>query len=207
MEEDPQLSEERQRVLALVEAGKISGEEATELIAALGQSRQGRRAPSGRVSNGRWVMLAGGLLVLAGFFLPWYRINIGEAIRGHFDESFGNMGRMVGEMLPVEAWQTVSGGDINYGLGWIVLIMGVGVAMLPLFWPTKRENRAVQRGITWGGLLVGGVLLAYVACNELIRWMHVGMAAEILGYLLLAGGAAAEYLQPRLEETGVQTAI
>ncbi len=56
-------------------------------------------------------------------------------------------------------------GDIGYGLGWIILVMSAAVALLPLVWPSRRENLEHQRAATLVGILVGTVLVMYLVAG------------------------------------------
>jgi hypothetical protein len=60
---------ERDRILKMVEQGKISGEESTELLNALGRANALRGQE--RFSPADITMLVGVALVVLGFFLPW----------------------------------------------------------------------------------------------------------------------------------------
>ena len=91
-------AEERRRVLALVEAGKITADDGAELIGALGQSRVGegmRVEERGVVTGNRRVMLLGAALVLVGFCLPWMAVNLGARVNemvGGMQEQMRNFG-------------------------------------------------------------------------------------------------------------------
>ncbi len=71
-----ELAEERRRVLAMVEAGKISGDDGAELIGALGQSHAATVEKGLSLSGNRRVMMLGAALVVVGFCLPWFSINL-----------------------------------------------------------------------------------------------------------------------------------
>lgn len=71
------LSQERERVLRMLEEGKITAEESAELVNALGQTVAPRPPPPPEISPSRKMMLVGVALVLIGFFLPWFSLNPG----------------------------------------------------------------------------------------------------------------------------------
>ena len=95
--------QERQAVLKMVADGKVSSEEAAELLAALGQpATSGDRLPVGATTV---ACLLGALLIAAGFVLPWVSVQIGRQ-RGY------QAGPQVG------------------GLGWLILSLGLLPAVL-----------------------------------------------------------------------------
>lgn len=190
VEREGELVEERRRVLTLVEAGKISGEDGAELISALGHSHavsQKRVAGDGGLSRGRWFMLLGAAVLLVGFLLPWfeYRADIHSSMKG--------MNSIMGGDFSLSAWAIIRAGDIKYGLGWIILALGMGSAVLPLFWPAQRQTWLIQRNITLLGLGISSILLLYLLV-ELISGVGIGAILAVGGYVLLWVGAVREYL-------------
>ncbi len=78
--ETEEVADERRRVLAMVEAGKISGEDGAELIGALRQSHV-TASPTGlSLSGNRRVTMLGSVLVVIGFCLPWLMEGIQQQI-------------------------------------------------------------------------------------------------------------------------------
>ena len=69
------IDDERKRILEMVEAGKISAEEGTELLDTMGRSSALRGEE--KFSRADFVMLVGVALVVLGFFLPWVYIGRG----------------------------------------------------------------------------------------------------------------------------------
>lgn len=67
--------DERRRILAMVEDGKISTEEGAELLDALGKSTALRAQD--KLSRFDILVMTGSVIVFLGFLLPWTRINIG----------------------------------------------------------------------------------------------------------------------------------
>ena len=199
--ETEEVADERRRVLAMVEAGKISGEDGAELIGALGQSHA-TASPAGlSLSGNRRVMLLGAVLVVVGFCLPWFSINLGQESRDMMDgmqQQMQTFGGNVPQMPSMPTFQNtleVHGGDIEHGLGWIILAMSAAVALLPLVWPTRRENRDQQRAATLIGTIIGTVLVMYLVA-KLYRFVDIGIIVVVAGYVVSWVGVAREYLLP-----------
>jgi hypothetical protein len=130
--------------------------------------------------------LIGAGLVLLGFFLPWFSYNPGK-----------ELGRMTGQMkgmaqgfmpegmsmpgMPSIATQTmnISGGDIGKGLGWLVLLLGLGVAALPHVATTM--DTATRRMISFISLGIGGIILLWLVTQNL-RFLNVGVVLALAGY-------------------------
>ena len=103
---------ERERILKMVEEGKISTEEGTELLDAMGRSSALRGEEKfGRVDM---IMLIGVSLVILGFFLPWVYIRM-QQVPGPF-------GQMTGYQAGYHAG----------AMGWAILIIVIASA-IPIF--------------------------------------------------------------------------
>ena len=103
---------ERDRILKMVEEGKINTEEGTELLDAMGRSSALRGEE--KFSRVDMVMLIGVSLVVLGFFLPWVYIRM-QGMPGPFGH--------------------VSGYQAGYhakAMGWAVLIIVIASA-IPIF--------------------------------------------------------------------------
>jgi hypothetical protein len=204
-------AEERQRVLALVEAGKISAEDAAELLSALAQSQAAgvEAAVAVSFSPSRRIMLAGAAVTLLGFLLPWFTINITRAMNAAIDsvapQIQGMSNGMPSEMIPQPGVQVptntasqfaVRGGDIHNGLGWVILTMGLGAAGLPFFWPVRPANAQQHRNAVLSAIGVGTVALLYVLSGSFnaMTSFEAGFIVTIAGYVLLWVGAIREYL-------------
>jgi hypothetical protein len=97
------VEQERQAVLKMVADEKVSPEEASELLAALGQPRTpGDRLP---LSGGTLASLSAGVLIAAGFVLPWVPVRVGD----------------------MHGYQ--AGHHVGF-LGWLVLVLGLLPAVL-----------------------------------------------------------------------------
>jgi len=189
-------AEERQRVLALVEAGKISAEDGAELVAALAQSQAaGVEAPA--VINGpRRVMLLGAAVVFVGFLLPWFSVNIQQAMNESMSSMQQSMPQMPGmppglsipQVQPAGAIPsvTVHGGDLSYGLGWILLAAALVAAGLPFFWTLRAANALQQRNTIFASLIVGSIALLYLLSNG----FGAGVSIDVGFFMAMAGYAA-----------------
>lgn len=208
---DP-AGDERERVLKLLEAGKINAEEAAELINALGPSdarAQHAHATTRSLARPRILMLAGALVIFFGFLLPWFSIDVGQAMQEAMGQSMGTVTSMMRSMpgAQVEAIPDTSnlrinlpkarlnGGDISYGLGWIILATAVAAAVLPLLWPPDDRNRATQRTVTIALAATGSALFLYVVVDG-IRYGTVGLFIVAAGFALLWLGTVQTYLRP-----------
>ncbi len=211
---------ERQRVLAMVDAGKISGEDAAELIGALAQSRPtvaGLAERSGLSGNWR-IMMLGAIVLLVGFCLPLEKVNVSEVTRDFNSALFaptapnfeGNHPKVVlpsgfvvnlpdapqGSTVDLEI--SVRGGDIHYGIGWILMGLGAAAAMLPLIWPARGQRRQMRDGIVLAVLVAGSILLLYVASEVATAGAAVriepGLLLMVGGFAVMWAGALREYL-------------
>jgi hypothetical protein len=185
---EPTLTAEREKVLSLLENGRITAEESADLLNALGSTAHSVKPPT-PVSRQQRMALIGAALVLLGFFLPWLSYNPGK-----------ELSRMTGQMegmtqgflpegmpgMPTIATQNVniSGGDIGHGLGWLVLLLGLGVAALPHVATTL--DAATRRMISFLSLGLGGIVLLWLVAQNL-RLINVGL-------ILALGGYAVEFL-------------
>lgn len=178
---EPALSAEREKVLSMLENGKITAEESADLLNALGSTSQADK-PAAPVSRQQRMVLIGAGLVLLGFFLPWFSVNprvefgrMVEGVQGGFP-GFPQLGEM-----PAFANQTlnISGGDIQRGLGWLVLLLGLGVAALPHV--ATAMDAATRRMISFIALGIGGIVLLWMVTQNL-RLINIGVVLVIAGY-------------------------
>lgn len=143
------LSGEREKVLQLLEAGKITADESAELLNALGQSVPVRpQAAAMPVSPQRKLVLLGAVFLLVGFFLPWFSFNLDQLAQ----KTAAQVQQTMGAIMPVAniprfgtslsaGTVEIHAGDIKNGLGWWILTLGVGAAVLPFFSPRSRGAR------------------------------------------------------------------
>lgn len=194
LREEATSAGERGKVLAMLDAGKITAAESAELLNALAGSGSATPAPAERGANmplGRQLLLAGGALVLVGFFLPWFSFSPGQEMQNLMGQ-MGGMGLMpngqqfrqqVEQMTPPTV--QVSGGDIGHGLGWLVLVLGLGTAVLPYFLPSLAEE--LWRRIAFFTLGVGGIVLVYLL-HDSIHLAGIGIVVVLVGYVAEAAG-------------------
>ena len=161
----------RERILQMLADGKITAEDSIGLLNAIGASTASQQ--TSEPARGRKLLFLGAALVLVGFFLPWFNIKISsyyaEAASAQGLPSFARflpqvqaqqmqsvMSRSEGDMWKIN----FSGGDMNYGLGWIVLVLAALAAALPHL--ALRIDRQTERTITLLALGVGAVIIVYV---------------------------------------------
>jgi hypothetical protein len=180
---EPALTAEREKVLSLLENGRITAEESADLLNALGSTSQ-IGMPTAPVSRQQRMVLMGAGLVLLGFFLPWFSVNpraeIGRMVE-QMHGGFPGIPEMTG--MPEFATQVVhvSGGDIHRGLGWLVLLLGLGVAALPHVATTM--DAATRRMISFMALGIGGIVLLWLVSQNL-RLINIGVVLAIAGYAI-----------------------
>jgi hypothetical protein len=185
------LSAEREKVLQLLEAGKITADESAELLNALGQTVPHRPPPAAEMemSPQRKIVLLGAALLLVGFFLPWFKVNLGQVM----NEAAGQIQQMVGGMMPgngmpqmnipqnTGAVQIVQAGSIPHGLGWWILALGIGSAVLPFFATNLKPQ--MQKRVILAALAVGAFLLVYLL-SDTLRYVSIGVILALAGYAL-----------------------
>lgn len=185
------LSAEREKVLQLLEVGKITADESAELLNALGQSVPPRPPSAAEIemSPQRKIVLLGAALLLIGFFLPWFKVNLGQAM----NEAASQMNQMMTGMMPGNeipqmnipktsgAVQVVQAGNIPHGLGWWILALGIGAAVLPFFATTLKSG--MQKKVILAALAVGAFLLIYLL-SDTLRYVSIGVVLAVAGYVL-----------------------
>jgi hypothetical protein len=196
-EKPEDLTAERERVLRMLEESKITAEESSELLTALNESVRQSRAPQVPMTSDRKLGFIGLGLVLVGFFLPWFSINLGREMNRMSGQMMGQLGQSMNSQplglnmqsgnMPQTNFTTgslrIAGGDIDKGLGWIILILGIAAAVLPYIAGTV-EHRT-QRLIVLGLLGCGAVILLYLLTQNL-RYLSIGIPVVIVGYVLEA---------------------
>ena len=188
------LSAEREKIVAMLDAGKLTAEESAELLRALGHSAghaASRRAPLG---GSQRLMTIGAALVGLGFFLPWFVVNPGREVGQLMNQwQAGAMNGTGFARGSIPGFQTgdipVRGGDIQRGLGWAALALALAGAFLPYFATTL--DTATERTARLLCLAAGVVIVAYVATNN-IRFIGIGLIIAICGYALEIAGALRE---------------
>jgi hypothetical protein len=186
------LSHEREKVLRLLELGKITADESAELLNALGHTAASPRVkPTGEITAHRKIILLGAALVLIGFFLPWISVNPAEEANRLQSQLQQSMNQQMPVNLPVtmnpptfsqSGWTIrLCGGDIAHGLGWWILLLGIAAAVLPFF--ATNLSGELQKKVTLGCLGAGAIILIYLFTNNL-RYVSVGILFGLAGYIL-----------------------
>lgn len=178
------VSPERGRILRLLEEGKINAEESAQLLQALAQTMPKGIIPEGLNGAHRAVLLGAGV-VLVGFFLPWFDINMGQQLSEMFGgPEFG--GRNV--QMPSFGRSTVrmSGGDVAHGLGWIILILSASAALLPYLAPTLPTS--TRRSAALLAVAASAVIGIYLLTSG-FRWSEYGLWVVLGGCLVQGIGA------------------
>jgi hypothetical protein len=197
------LSAEREKVLQLLEAGKINAEESAELLNALGQSVPSRPPPASEMelSPQRKIVLLGAALLLLGFFLPWFNINPGEMVNEAAAQLQKNMSQMMSgngmpQMnLPQMNFSGTTGavqihaGDVAHGLGWWILALGIGAAVLPFFATNLKAQ--LQKKVILAALATGAFLMVYLL-SDALRYVSIGILLALAGYALEIVGTLKE---------------
>lgn len=219
------LSAEREKVLSMLEVGKITAEESAELLNALAatKSPEPSRSSAMKISPQRRLTFIGAALVLIGFFLPWFSFNPGKEISmtgqmpavingmmQNFPGSPNNGARPsapMGNGSFMFNFQTpsvnITGGEVPHGLGWLVLILSLGVAALP-FVTGENLNAHTQRIITLLAFGTGALVLLYLLATY-VRFLSAGILLAAAGYVVelasvLKSNLPAEFL-PTMRES------
>lgn len=189
------VSPERERILKMVEEGKITAADSATLLASLGAASQAN-AQGAAMTPARKLVCAGAVLVVVGFFLPWFSFNAADEVKRGVNQAAGQLGQMFPDMhAPVTGgglsfdFKTPSihrnGGDMPNGLGWIALVLAVGVAALPFLAATMA--RQTQRTLAFVALGAGAFAVIYLLMQD-ARHAGIGMLFAIAGYAMEFAG-------------------
>ncbi len=189
------VSPERERILKMVEEGKITAADSATLLASLGVTQQAN-AQGAAMSPARKLVCAGSALVVLGFFLPWFSFNAADEVKRGVNqaaEQFGNMFPDMRGSLPGGGqgfdFRTPSihrnGGEMPNGLGWIALVLAVGAAALPSVASTLA--RQTQRTLAFCALGAGAFALFYLLMQG-VRHAGIGLMIAIAGYAIEFAG-------------------
>ncbi len=183
------LAGEREKVLSMLEAGKITAEESAELLNALGSTVKPPQTGQVAISTQQRLSFIGAGLVLIGFFLPWFRINPAEVLNrmtGQFSNFMNEVAPQMPAGMPGGADFSfngltlhITGGDVQHGLGWFILLASATVALLPFF--ASRLDVQSRRTVSVVTLGVGSVLLLYLFTQGL-RFLDAGILLAAAGY-------------------------
>jgi hypothetical protein len=153
-------SEERQKTLKMVDEGKITSQEASELLEALGRSSAMRGQDT--FSRLDMMTLAGIGLVVLGFFLPWVYIRID-----------------LPGLLGTSGYQA---GYHTGAIGWAVLIIAI-LAVLPVFITPKDYLYKMSLLQLFLLILVGVITISLLIQA---RQMGAGLWFCLAGYVVSA---------------------
>ncbi|XHR27379.1 MAG: hypothetical protein ACFUZC_15700 [Chthoniobacteraceae bacterium] len=176
---------ERQKVLELIETGRITPADGVELLKAL-QSQEPEK-----VIRLPGLSVIGTALVVIGFFLPWAKVTPIFQLRrmlGKVDASGNFVDEIISQMPPDFRYLRVpiSGADINFGAGWQILLLGLAAALL-ILWPCEVDAK-IRRWIRAVLLGIGSVLLGMLWVEALqIEWQMIGYGVFVVsaGFVLL----------------------
>jgi len=177
------VAPERERVLKLLDDGKITAAECAELLNALGQTTVQPPAPPTAVAAHRMMVFIGAALLLVGFFLPWLVVNMGDVNKElmnqmPFAKAMPNLGAMTQAMTSGPTFHA-TGGDIAYGLGWFVLLFGVAAAVLP-YLAANLDSETTQK-VSLIVLSLGAIILLYIFTQN-FRIAGIGLLLGLAGY-------------------------
>lgn len=187
-------SEETEKILKMLEEGKINTEEATDLLNALSQSQRPRLNGMVKLSPFRKLILFGAAFVLLGFFLPWLKIDMGKEMN--------RMGNKISEMMPgnfpvpkqkIDLGESfivvLDGADIKDGLGWLILLLSLGIAALPYL--NLKMDRQTSQTVSFLAIGLGSLILLHLFFSS-FRFISIGLLIVIAGYVLQISGLIKE---------------
>jgi len=193
------LSPERERVLKMLDDGKITAQESAELLNALPHSAP-PRAPQSAPAPHRKMVWLGLAVLLIGFFFPWFVFKSGDLQQAMNDamsrmpmpQGMPNLTGMMPQGTTTGVTLYVMGGDIAHGLGWCVLLLGIVAAALP-FVAANLDAQTCQKA-SLIALSAGAVILLYLLTRN-FRFVGIGLLLGLAGYALeLIGVLKARHL-------------
>jgi hypothetical protein len=100
---------------------------------------------------------------------------------------------MPGLSLPDAKFDTpsvsISGGDIQKGLGWMALLLAAAAALIPYI--TTRLDEATLRMVRMLCLGLGSLIVLYLLTNN-IRYVGIGLVIAVSGYIVEIVGVVRE---------------
>ena len=186
---------ERDRVLRMLEQEKISPDDGADLLKAIGQGPD-RTSPPVPAPQQRF-FLAGALLVVFGFLLPWIAIDPGKELSSAMRKFSAPGLPAMSEVVPTIKTGThyIRGGDLEHGLGWIVLIAGLATPAIWLF--ARSLDLTTKKTISLLALGIGGILLLYILSSA-FRHLSFGFPVVLVGYALLTVAVFRKTRPPRM---------
>jgi len=184
---------ERAKILLMVEEGKISAEESSDLLDAMGRSSALRGQE--KFSRVDIVMLVGAVLVILGFFLPWVYIRMPKMLNSSISQA--PMSKSFIEEVPrpfvpgflgnLSVYQT--GPNVG-AIGWVIFIIGV-LSAVPVFVTPKDFLYKISM-LQIFLILIGLVLVISV----LVRAGHnlgAGLIICVAGFVIELCASAAKF--------------
>lgn len=197
------LSAEREKIVSMLQAGKLTADESAELLQAL--SATAKTAPrTVPLTGGQRFLLIGAALVLLGFFLPWFTLNLGSMMKdgmGQVQSQMQSLGSQFGMPEGVSfpdlgsainiktSDMSIRGADIAHGLGWFTLLLAAAAALLP--YVDTALDAATARTVRLLCLGLGAVIVLYVLTDG-IRHTSIGLILVVAGYAMQIAGALRE---------------
>lgn len=191
------LTPDRQRVLRLLEEGKINASECSELLGAMAQTMPTAMAIQ-PMTGPRRALVAGAVVVLVAFFLPWFTINpAAEAQRlmgsmrmfGASEATFSQPSMSFSGAAGTSGDITMCGGDMQHGLGWLMLALAAIAPAMPYVVPTLPAS--TRRTAMFLALAAGSVMGIYLVTSGW-RWAEYGLWIALAGFALQWGAAIRE---------------
>jgi len=172
-------SEETDKILKMLEQGKITAEEASDLLNALAQTHSIHHSSPVALSLSRRLILIGAAVVLLGSFFPWLKVDLGKVPMPQMSEM---------SMVSIQ-----NAYDIKHGLGWLVVLFALGIAALPYL--NLRMDRQTLQTISFLALGLGSAFLLNVFFSS-FRFVSIGLLVVIGGYCLEIAGLIQEKKTP-----------
>jgi hypothetical protein len=165
---------ERARILRMVEDRKITAEEGSDLLEAMGKSNALRGQD--KFSRLDMAVLGGVALVVMGFFLPWVHIRISE------------IPRMRGILNVFDQSSAYQAGYHTGPLGWTIFAIAI-MSIVPVFVTPK--GLLYKISIFHLFLVLVGLLLALITLLRAGNHLGMGIIACTVGFTieLIASGA------------------
>lgn len=184
------MAGEREKILSMLESGKITAVESTELLNALGATlRRPESAPVPMTGSQRLVLIGAGVLLI-GFLLPWMVINPGKQLNRAMQQmtssviptqGFPAMPEMMGQLqmnMPLNFEVKITGGSLRGGLGWVALGLGFAAAFVP--YAARSMDYETQRLVRFLALGGGAIIILYVLFDD-PRSVGIGLIIAALG--------------------------
>ncbi len=172
-------ADERALVMSMLEQGKVSGTEATQLLGAVrGSGRRGDELP---ISGGEFAAIAGAVLIAVGFVVPWAFIRIPLPANSLFGALAGSSHR------------GAAGFQAGYHLkmGWLLL----GIGVLPaLFACVPALDRVLRQGLLRFVLASLGGALTIALCLHNPKNIGIWLCCAGFGIQLISALAQAGIL-------------